>query len=64
MAGLVPAAAAPDRPDPRMTAKQQADSSIELGKIARERELGPVLDNITVPARDVVASGTCLQARP
>jgi len=43
---------------PRMTAEQQANSNIEIGKISRERELGPVLDNITVPARYVVASGT------
>jgi pimeloyl-ACP methyl ester carboxylesterase len=43
---------------PRMTAEQQAESNIELGKLSRERELGPVLDNITVPARYVVASGT------
>jgi pimeloyl-ACP methyl ester carboxylesterase len=43
---------------PRMTAEQQADSNIELGKLSRERELGPVLDNITVPVRYVVASGT------
>ncbi|PWR10780.1 alpha/beta hydrolase [Micromonospora acroterricola] len=43
---------------PRMTAQQQADSNIEVGRISRERELGPVLDRITVPARYVVASGT------
>jgi pimeloyl-ACP methyl ester carboxylesterase len=43
---------------PRMTAEQQANSNIELGKLSRERELGPMLDNITVPARYVVASGT------
>jgi pimeloyl-ACP methyl ester carboxylesterase len=43
---------------PRMTAEQQANSNIELGKLSRERELGPVLDNITVPTRYVVASGT------
>jgi pimeloyl-ACP methyl ester carboxylesterase len=43
---------------PRMSADQQADSNIELGKLSRERELGPVLDNITVPVRYVVASGT------
>jgi pimeloyl-ACP methyl ester carboxylesterase len=43
---------------PRMTADQQADSNIELGRIARERELGPVLDDITVPVRYVLASGT------
>jgi hypothetical protein len=32
---------------PRMTAEQIANSNIEVGVIARERELGPVLDNIT-----------------
>lgn len=48
---------------PRMTAEQQADSNIEIGVISRERELGPVLDNITVPVRYVVASGTSLGSR-
>ncbi|MDP9798655.1 pimeloyl-ACP methyl ester carboxylesterase [Catenuloplanes nepalensis] len=48
---------------PRMTAEQQADSNIELGKLSRERELGPVLDAITVPTRYVVASGTSLGSR-
>jgi pimeloyl-ACP methyl ester carboxylesterase len=48
---------------PRMTAAQQADSNIELGRLSRERELGPVLDNITVPARYVVASGTSFGSR-
>jgi hypothetical protein len=43
---------------PRMNAEQMANSNIEVGVLARERELGPVLDNITVPARYVVASGT------
>ncbi|GGN87770.1 alpha/beta fold hydrolase [Nocardia rhizosphaerihabitans] len=43
---------------PRMTAAQQAESNIELGKLSRESELGPVLDAITVPVRYVVASGT------
>jgi pimeloyl-ACP methyl ester carboxylesterase len=43
---------------PRLSAAQMADCNIELGKLARERELGPVLDNITVPARYVVASGS------
>ncbi|MEY9873201.1 pimeloyl-ACP methyl ester carboxylesterase [Streptacidiphilus sp. MAP12-33] len=43
---------------PRMSAAEQAESNIELGRISRERELGPVLDNITVPTRFVVASGT------
>ncbi|WP_249124081.1 alpha/beta fold hydrolase [Saccharopolyspora erythraea] len=43
---------------PRMNAEQMANSNIELGELARERELGPVMDNITVPTRYVVASGT------
>ncbi|MGW3961587.1 alpha/beta fold hydrolase [Amycolatopsis sp. NPDC005003] len=43
---------------PRMSAAQQAESNIELGVLSRERELGPVLDGITVPVRYVVASGT------
>ena len=43
---------------PRMTAEQQADSNIELGRLSRERELSPVLDNITVPTRYVNASGS------
>jgi pimeloyl-ACP methyl ester carboxylesterase len=48
---------------PRMTAEQQADINIELGVVSRERELGPVLDTITVPARYVVASGTSFGSR-
>jgi pimeloyl-ACP methyl ester carboxylesterase len=48
---------------PRMTADQQADSNIELGKISRERELAPVLNSITVPTRYVVASGRSLGSR-
>ncbi|MGW0374618.1 alpha/beta fold hydrolase [Streptomyces coeruleorubidus] len=48
---------------PRMTAAQQADSNIELGRLSRERELGPVLDSITVPVRYVVASGTSFGSR-
>ncbi|MGV9213127.1 alpha/beta fold hydrolase [Micromonospora sp. RB23] len=43
---------------PRMSAAQQAESNIELGRLSRERELGPVLDGIAVPVRYVVASGT------
>ena len=43
---------------PRMTAEEMANCNIELGVIARARNLGPVLDNISVPARYVVASGT------
>jgi hypothetical protein len=46
-----------------MTAEQQADSNIELGRLARERELGPVLDGITVPVRYVLASGTSLGSK-
>jgi pimeloyl-ACP methyl ester carboxylesterase len=48
---------------PRMTAEQQANSNIELGRLSRERELGPVLDSITVPVRYVVASGTSFGSR-
>lgn len=43
---------------PRLTAEQQAESNIELGWVSRESALGPVLDNISVPARYVVASGS------
>ncbi|MEV0108859.1 alpha/beta hydrolase [Nocardia sp. NPDC050799] len=48
---------------PRMSAGQQAESNIEVGRISRERELGPVLDSITVPARYVIASGTSFGSR-
>ena len=48
---------------PRMSAAQQADSNIEIGVISRERELGPVLDSITIPVRYVVASGTSLGSK-
>lgn len=48
---------------PRMSADEQADSNIEVGRISRERELGPVLDGITVQSRYVVASGTSLGSR-
>ncbi|MFD8807685.1 alpha/beta fold hydrolase [Streptomyces sp. NPDC059597] len=48
---------------PRMNAGQMADSNIELGRLSRERELGPVLDEITVPVRYVVASGTSFGSR-
>ncbi|MCU1647849.1 MAG: alpha/beta hydrolase [Nocardia sp.] len=43
---------------PRLNAGQMADCNIELGKVARKSNLGPVLDKITVPTRYVVASGT------
>ncbi|MGC4748396.1 alpha/beta fold hydrolase [Micromonospora sp. DT201] len=42
---------------PRMTAEQQAEINIEVGKLSRERELAPVLDDISVPTRYVLASG-------
>jgi pimeloyl-ACP methyl ester carboxylesterase len=48
---------------PRLSSEQQANINIELGVLSRERELGPVLDNITVPVRYVVASGTSLGSR-
>ena len=48
---------------PRMTAEQQADSNIEIGRISRESELGPVLDAITVPTRYVLGSGTSLGSK-
>lgn len=48
---------------PRMTAGQQAESNIELGRLSRERELGPVLAGLTVPTRYVVASGTSFGSR-
>ncbi|WP_262286403.1 alpha/beta fold hydrolase [Micromonospora sp. MA102] len=48
---------------PRMTADQQANSNIELGRLSRESELGRVLDTITVPVRYVVASGTSFGSR-
>ncbi|MGW4322650.1 hypothetical protein ACWEMW_26200 [Streptomyces sp. NPDC004684] len=48
---------------PRMTAEHQANSDIELGRLSHERELGPVLDDITAPMRYVVASGTSFGSR-
>ncbi|MFJ9798072.1 alpha/beta fold hydrolase [Streptomyces sp. NPDC101145] len=48
---------------PRMSPEQQAESNIEIGRISRERELGPVLDRVTVPTRYVVASGTSFGSR-
>ncbi|MEC3920453.1 alpha/beta hydrolase [Nocardia sp. CDC160] len=45
---------------PKLTAAQQAESNIELGKLSRAAVLGPVLDNITVPTRFVLASGSSL----
>ncbi|MFD4351034.1 alpha/beta fold hydrolase [Nocardia sp. NPDC058518] len=48
---------------PRLTAQQQAESNIEIGKLSRVSALGPVLDAITVPVRYVVASGTSFGSR-
>ncbi|WP_227984943.1 alpha/beta fold hydrolase [Nocardia spumae] len=48
---------------PRMSAAQQAECNIELGKISRAADLGPVLDNLEVPARYVVASGSSLGSK-
>ncbi|GHF86576.1 hypothetical protein GCM10018790_75110 [Kitasatospora xanthocidica] len=48
---------------PRMNAGELAECNIELGRVARERDLAPVLDGITVPTRYVVASGTSLGSR-
>lgn len=48
---------------PRMSAAEQAESNIELGRLSRKSELGPVLDAIRVPVRYVVASGTSLGSR-
>ncbi|MFC9873216.1 alpha/beta fold hydrolase [Nocardia salmonicida] len=48
---------------PRLTAQQQADSNIELGKLSSVAALGPVLDATTAPVRYVVASGTSFGSR-
>jgi pimeloyl-ACP methyl ester carboxylesterase len=48
---------------PRMTPAEQAECNIELGRLSRERELGPVLDDINAPTRYVVASGASFGSR-
>ncbi|MFJ9581051.1 alpha/beta fold hydrolase [Streptomyces sp. NPDC101191] len=48
---------------PRLTAEEQAESNIELGRLGGERELGAVLDSVVVPTRYVIASGTSLGSR-
>ncbi|WP_068052049.1 alpha/beta hydrolase [Nocardia xishanensis] len=48
---------------PRMSAAQQAECNIELGKVSRVSELGPVLDDIIVPTRYVLASGSSFGSR-
>jgi pimeloyl-ACP methyl ester carboxylesterase len=42
---------------PRMSASEMANINIELGRVASTKELGPVMDNIKVPTRYVLASG-------
>ena len=42
---------------PKMSAMQMAEINIELGWLARVSVLGPVMDNVTVPTRYVLASG-------
>lgn len=48
---------------PRMTADQQAESNIEIGRLSRERNLRPVLNDISVPTRYVLASGSSFGSR-
>lgn len=48
---------------PRLSAAQQAECNIELGRISRKAALGPVLDAITVPTRYVLASGASLGSK-
>jgi pimeloyl-ACP methyl ester carboxylesterase len=48
---------------PKLSAAQQAECNIELGRLAQERNLMPVLDAITVPGRYVVASGNSLGSK-
>jgi pimeloyl-ACP methyl ester carboxylesterase len=42
---------------PQMSADQCADINIELGRVSSESELFPILENIKVPLRYVVATG-------
>jgi pimeloyl-ACP methyl ester carboxylesterase len=48
---------------PKLSAAQQAECNIELGKISLERNVAPVLDAITVPTRYVLASGASLGSK-
>ena len=48
---------------PRMSATEMAEINIEIGWLARENQLGPVMDSITVPTRYVVASGESFGSR-
>lgn len=47
----------------QMRAEQQANINIEIGAVSRVSELSPVLDNIRVPVRYVVASGKSFGSR-
>lgn len=47
----------------QMSAEQQANINIELGVVSRVSELRPVLDNISIPMRYVVASGKSFGSR-
>ncbi len=47
----------------QLNAEQMASINIELGVVSRKSELRPVLNNISVPVRYVVASGTSLGSR-
>jgi pimeloyl-ACP methyl ester carboxylesterase len=48
---------------PRMSAAQQAESNIELGRIGGTAALDPVLDRITVPTGYVVGTGKSFGSR-
>ncbi|MQM26346.1 alpha/beta fold hydrolase [Glycomyces albidus] len=48
---------------PNLSAAQQAECNIELGKISREANLGPVIDGLAVPTRYVFASGASLGSK-
>ncbi|MFC4337564.1 alpha/beta fold hydrolase [Salininema proteolyticum] len=48
---------------PRLSAAQQAECNIELGKVSRKAALGPVLDGLVVPTRYVLASGASLGSK-
>lgn len=48
---------------PRLNAEEQAESNIELGWLSRADTLGPILDELEVPTRYVVASGTSLGSK-
>lgn len=48
---------------PQMNAEQMASINIEIGVMSRKSELLPVLDNISIPVRYVVASGKSFGSR-